>query len=116
MFDALQRSCETLQANLAITARVSTTVLSETHAVQDGRRGLTLLLVLRRGLRLAECLGGTAVAGQTFFMRLTYEPEVSEQWQEHRGGVTLTRRSSVSEALCHLRHQLCWIPELSFLP
>jgi hypothetical protein len=49
---------ETVASELSITARVSTTVLSETHT-GISRRGLTLFLVIRRGLWLDECLGVT---------------------------------------------------------
>ena len=53
---------KTIASDSVITTRVSTTVLFETYAC---RRGLSLILVIRGGLWLGECLGSDCWPGQT---------------------------------------------------
>jgi hypothetical protein len=60
---------------------VSTTVLSETCATW---RGLLLVLVIRGGLWLGECLGGTACRANVQ-TETSLEPSARTQ-KEHRGG------------------------------
>ena len=67
------------------------------------RRGLTLLLVIRGGLGLGECLDGLSV-GRTALMRLTLEPSsrmrggsrVSHPHPAHRNPSAMSLASSVS--------------------
>jgi hypothetical protein len=68
---------KTIASDSVITTRVSTTVLSETYAC---RRGLSLILVIRGGLWLDECLGGDCPTGPTSAMRLTLEPSSRMRW------------------------------------
>ena len=89
-------------------------VLSETRGGL-GRRGLTLLLVIRGGLRLDECLDVTAVGqnGPAETHPRTFVPgsiEITEAGHPHS---TIT--GSI-RALCRLYRQLVRIPELSSLP
>src|SRR5439155_17295103 len=53
--------------------------------------------------------------GRTAQMRLTLEPFVSDAMREPCESYP-TLRSSQHRALCRLRRQFRWIPELSFLP
>lgn len=85
-------------------------VLSETRA---RRRGLSLVLVIRGGLWLGECLGGTA-------SQANGSPETSPRTfgSDRRRAPGRSPALVIVDvrALCRLHRQLTRIPELSFLP
>ena len=68
---------ETISSALSITVWCRM-VLSETHARHNDARGLTLLLVIREGLWLGECLDVTA-AGRNVLAETSPRTFVSNQ-------------------------------------
>jgi hypothetical protein len=86
-------------------------VLSETRA---HRHGLSLVLVIRGGLWLGECLGETA--GQANGSPETHPRTIGSDRTLNLDAVRPHSGSSLVRVLCRLHRQLCWIPELSFLP
>ena len=85
-------------------------VLSETRPF---RHGLSLVLVIRGGLWLGECLGGTA-------SQANGSPETSPRTIGSDRRRPPMRSPAlvifVVRALCRLHRQFFRIPELSFLP
>ena len=79
IFDVCVDRCRDDCMRSAITREVSTTVLSETRATP------ALVLVIRGGLWLGECLGELP-ARRTFLLRLPIEPSARID-VEHRGGL-----------------------------
>src|ERR1051325_4788441 len=78
------------------------------------RVDMSLVLVIRGGLWLGECLDVTVV-GRNVLAETHPRTFVSDS-SEISSWVTHTRRSSLIRALCRLHRQFLRIPELSLLP